>query len=325
MKSIIKKSSAFKKKFAAVVLTAIMIISVFGAAAEQGTIVTVQHDAAVYSYATAAETVGEFLEEEGITLKENDQINFEFTAPVEAGMHIEIKTAKFITVHEGETTYGMITYESTVEGTLTDFNAPLREYDGCYPERDEFVYDGSHIWVARANQVTFTRSGSSLSYHSHAETVGRFLEEIGVVVGDDEMVVPEMSTPMYNGISIRISDKIDAMSTLDFGFDLSDATKVITCKATAYTSAADECGPWADGYTATGAKCEVGVVAVDPRVIPLGTKLYIEAVDGSFVYGFCSAEDTGGAIKGNKVDLAMNTKSECFQFGRRDVRVYVFS
>ena len=71
------------------------------------------------------------------------------------------------------------------------------------------------------------------------------------------------------------------------------------------------------GITATGIKATYGVVAVDPRVIPLGTKVYIPG------YGVALAADTGGAIKGYKIDLCMETYSECMQFGRRNVTVYV--
>jgi len=68
-----------------------------------------------------------------------------------------------------------------------------------------------------------------------------------------------------------------------------------------------------------------GVVAVDPKVIPLGTKLYIESPDGSYVYGCAVAGDTGGAIKGNRIDLFMDTYSECMQFGRRTMNVYILN
>lgn len=103
--------------------------------------------------------------------------------------------------------------------------------------------------------------------------------------------------------------------------------KVLTCQATAYDLSFESCGKYpghpAYGITASGTYAKVGTVAVDPRVIPLGTKMYIVSVDGSYVYGYCTAEDTGGAIKGNKVDLFYNTKSECMQFGRRNVKVYI--
>lgn len=98
-------------------------------------------------------------------------------------------------------------------------------------------------------------------------------------------------------------------------------SKVINVTATAYS------GEEASGQrTALGTKCRVGAVAVDPSVIPLGTRLYIEAADGeSWVYGTAVAEDTGGAIKGNRIDLFYNTNAECYQFGRRAAKVYILS
>jgi 3D (Asp-Asp-Asp) domain-containing protein len=55
----------------------------------------------------------------------------------------------------------------------------------------------------------------------------------------------------------------------------------------------------------------------------LGTKLYIESADGSYVYGTAIAADTGGAIKGNRIDLCYNTRSEAISFGRRQMKVYI--
>ena len=87
-------------------------------------------------------------------------------------------------------------------------------------------------------------------------------------------------------------------------------------EATAYTDDVESQGKWV-GQTASGMKPQVGVVAVDPKVIPLGTKLYVEG------YGEAIAGDTGGLIKGNKIDLFMDTREECIEFGRQVVRVRI--
>lgn len=71
------------------------------------------------------------------------------------------------------------------------------------------------------------------------------------------------------------------------------------------------------GLTASGIKARYGVVAVDPRQIKLGTKVYVEG------YGFAIAADTGGAIKGNKIDLCMHSRKDIYNFGRRKVRVHI--
>jgi len=69
----------------------------------------------------------------------------------------------------------------------------------------------------------------------------------------------------------------------------------------------------------------VGIVAVDPSVIPLGTKLYIASPDGSIVYGYAVAGDTGGAAYNGDVvvDLFYDTYEECIQFGRRTMNIYI--
>lgn len=86
--------------------------------------------------------------------------------------------------------------------------------------------------------------------------------------------------------------------------------------ATAYTAGHGG----ADYTTATGTFVEVGTVAVDKKVIPLGTRMYIVTNDG-IVYGMSVARDTG--VKGNKVDLYYNTYRECIEFGRRSCTVYI--
>lgn len=90
--------------------------------------------------------------------------------------------------------------------------------------------------------------------------------------------------------------------------------KVIAMTATAYS---------AGGTTASGLPAQWGVVAVDPKVIPLGTKVYVETADGKYIYGTAIAADTGGAIKGNKIDICVNTRKEAYAFGRRTVNVYI--
>ena len=103
-----------------------------------------------------------------------------------------------------------------------------------------------------------------------------------------------------------------------------DYKYVITCEATAYDLSPEENGGYA-GQSATGVPLDKGVIAVDPRVIPLGSRVYIEALDGSWSYGYAVAADTGGAIKGHRVDLCYRTQYECVQFGRRQCRVYVLN
>lgn len=95
-----------------------------------------------------------------------------------------------------------------------------------------------------------------------------------------------------------------------------EKVKIISMEATAYTDDIASQGKWV-GQTATGMKPQVGVVAVDPKIIPLGTKLYVEG------YGEAIAGDTGGAIKGKRIDLFMATRGQAMKYGRRNVKVRI--
>lgn len=90
-------------------------------------------------------------------------------------------------------------------------------------------------------------------------------------------------------------------------------SKVMVMEATAYAG---------DGITASGNGTNrnpngYSTIAVDPRVIPLGSRVYVEG------YGYAIAHDTGGDIKGNRIDLFMNSEAECNSWGRRSVKVYI--
>ena len=97
----------------------------------------------------------------------------------------------------------------------------------------------------------------------------------------------------------------------------SKVRKILSLEATAYYPGPEDTWPFASGTTASGLKAGYGVVAVDRRVIPLKTRLYVEG------YGYAIAADTGGAIKGKKIDLCYDTYEEAVRFGRKNVKVYL--
>jgi len=92
---------------------------------------------------------------------------------------------------------------------------------------------------------------------------------------------------------------------------------VLEMEATAYYPGPESTGRFADGRTATGMLAGHGVVAVDPAVIPLGTRVYVPG------YGIAVAADVGSAIRGYRIDLAFDTYREALHYGRRRVQVYI--
>jgi len=104
-------------------------------------------------------------------------------------------------------------------------------------------------------------------------------------------------------------------------------TEVIQVEATAYCACYKCCGKYPSnkyyGITKTGTRAKVGTIAVDPKVIPMGTKMYVEGLYGAKNYGVGKAEDIGGAIKGKIIDLYFDTHAETIQWGRQQVNVYI--
>jgi 3D (Asp-Asp-Asp) domain-containing protein/LysM repeat protein len=97
------------------------------------------------------------------------------------------------------------------------------------------------------------------------------------------------------------------------------SSKEIIVEATAYTASCEGCS----GITATGidllSNPNQKVISVDPSVIPLGSKVYVEG------YGEAIAGDTGGAIKGNKIDIFIPSKQDAINFGRKQVKVTILN
>jgi len=94
--------------------------------------------------------------------------------------------------------------------------------------------------------------------------------------------------------------------------------RVLNMTATAYAPGPLDNGKW-NNQTYMGGTVKQGVAAVDPRVIPMGTKLWVEG------YGEAVAEDQGSAIKGNRIDLAFNDRSNALDYGIQNVKIYVLN
>ncbi|HWR55612.1 MAG TPA: 3D domain-containing protein [Negativicutes bacterium] len=101
-----------------------------------------------------------------------------------------------------------------------------------------------------------------------------------------------------------------------------DYEKVVEVKATAYAPGAADNDQWGD-KTHLGTQVRPGVIAVDPKIIPLGSRVFIQYPDGHGEYAV--AEDTGGAIKGNRIDVAKWSRDQAKDFGIKNAKVFVIS
>lgn len=223
----------------------------------------------------------------------------------------------------------------TVAQLLSDLDITLGEYDKTSMELGAWITeDGTQLKVIRAQ---YSRISENVEIPYETQRVEDPNLALGTEVVTQEgtsgrqintyqVIQVEGEEPIYqlirSAVAYAPTPEIITYGTYEPNTIVTASgerlhySKVITCTATAYT---DHSG----NKTSTGTTPRVGAIAVDPRVIPYGTRMYIVTSDGSVIYGYATAEDCGGAIKGNRVDLYYNTESECVQFGRRSVEVYI--
>lgn len=263
--------------------------------------ISIQCDGAVIHILAYDETVSQVLARAGVVLGEHDILSVSPDAQVTDGMVISVtrKTVTYQTVTEA------VPFETVRQG-----NANL----------------------ARGEKRVVTQGKSGVRTYTYAVTAvegketGRTLVSNVITTAPVSQVV-EYGTKVKRGSISSLSVSRDILVSVDgdsrggtlwtsTGKELS-YSKTITCVATAYTTENKS-----RKITATGTTARVGAIAVDPKVIPYGTRMYIVTADGSVVYGIATAEDCGG-FSGKQIDLFFNTRSECLNFGRRTCTVYI--
>ena len=285
------------------------------------------------------------LDEAGVELDSDD---FYTTAASDGSTEIKVQRAQQVTVDYCGTLEQYSSYEETV-GELID-RLDIQPY-GRYTlshRKDERIEDGMILRISNVVETT-----EVYTVELPAETV--YCDDPTLPLGQEKVLTGGSSgqllctasvvylnsqeqsrTVLEETILEHPVDRIVAVGTgenvvttsadLYIGEDyiilptgeVLTYTHSQTFKASAYTHMDEGC----DMTTATGTTVHWGTVAVDPTVIPYGTRMFIMNQDGSFVYGISTAEDCGGAIKGDRVDLYMPTLSQAFDYGRQDVTIY---
>ena len=169
--------------------------------------------------------------------------------------------------------------------------------------------------------VTTTAKANVQATTTHTVAKGDTLNSIAKKYGVTVANLKAWNGLKSDAISIgkKLSVKGAAVTTASVSRDSADDTvvKTIRVSSTAYTASCAGCS----GITTTGLNLKknpgLKVIAVDPKVIPLGSKVWVEG------YGYAVAGDTGGAVKGNKIDVFISNKSEALKWGRRTVTVKV--
>ena len=236
------------------------------------------------------ETVEQLLNRLNLSWDEADLISLSLGSQTYDGMELAIASV----IQENQTYTAVLSHETVYCS------------DASLPEGEEKILtegvDGQLLCSARVTYVNGQESERQIL--TQQVTTQPVTEVVAVGTGEAEASREETRMPIIDEDTI----------TLPTG-EVLTYTGVITSSATAYCD---------KGKTAIGTEARMGAIAVDPSVIPYGTRMFIISKDGEYVYGIATAEDTGSRkhIIGTRIDLHFDTKEECIQFGNRDCLVY---
>lgn len=244
------------------------------------------------------------------------------------------KSLNTIKIFDGSDNYTVRSFTDDVNDVLKTVNLKSANYKIVSVTSKGNVKDVSINYIF---PVHITSGDEIRVVHTVKATVREILEQSGYEITAEDLVEPSLNTVIHEesyidytkveetDVSYMDSTMVSQISKLqpETPIDLDEDGNPINYKSKFTTEAT--------AYTYTGRNCSTGVaptpgyVAVNPNVIPYGTKLYIKSSDGRINYGYAIAADTGGFINSrpNNVDLFMQTKSDCLNFGRRNVEIYI--
>lgn len=305
-------------------LALILIMVTFGVYLHREKTVVLDYDGKIALIKTNSMTVGEFVKTQGIQIDKNDWITPGPNRMLTLKTEIQVKKNVPIIIEvDGQTikteSYTIDLQEilkkaqillgplDRVEGTLDKQKLPIclkviRVQEALITIQEEVPFTQKKIFnpaLKRGQNRTVQEGEPGLtekSYFIHYEN-------------NQESYRKEISNTLLKEAKAEIIEIGTKNTILTSSRSLVNPRKEMLLEATAYTHTGN--------VTFTGVYPQIGTIAVDPKVIPLGTRLWVEG------YGYGIAQDTGGLIKGSIIDLFMNTKEECLSWGRRKVKVYI--
>lgn len=268
---------------------------------------------------TTEYTVEGFLREQGVSCCEEDSLSVPPEGFISDGMTLELVHAVDFKVTADGRTVRCKSLEETVGKALEDAGIKVRKRDIVTPEKNSPLEADMEIVVQRVEteKVTVKEKVPFEVITQHDNTMNEGETKV-LIKGEDgkDRVTYEVTyidgreasrKELKRKVLKPVVDEVVANGTRILYNGRSYSRKLVV-KAYSYTGG---------GITAMGTRARVGEIAVDPRIIPLGTNVYIEGV------GARRAEDTGGNIKGNTIDIYMDTHAECIRWGVRYVTIYI--
>lgn len=294
---------------------------------------------------TTESTVKDILNEAGVELADHDSVEPSLESRVDNSGEISIDKAFQVTLKDGEKSTKVWSTSTTVADFLKNENIQLSELDRLESDKEQMLLPKSVVSIVRVEKVTdvveeptnfdvktrtddsllkgrekVVREGENGKIRKRFEIVKENGKEVSRKLIREHVVAHPKTKVVSVGSKVALASAAPKSSTVKTSVSRgngSESGKLMYMNATAYTAHCTGCS----GITATGinlaANPNLKVIAVDPSVIPLGSKVWVEG------YGYAIAGDTGGAIKGNRIDLHVPNDAVAKKFGRRQVKIKV--
>ncbi|WP_075620351.1 G5 and 3D domain-containing protein [Paenisporosarcina indica] len=304
---------------------------------EQAKKITITVDGKEQTIQTTADQVSQVLTEANIEVSEHDKLTPELDAKVGPNENIAIEKAFPVTLVDGVNEKKIWSTSTTVADFLKQQEIQMNEFDRVEQRMEDLVIPNDVIQVVRVEKVTdVVEAATNFAVETRIDKNILKGKEKVVQEGKEGLTKRTYEIVSENGKQVSRVLKSEDVVKEPLKKVVAVGTKVVTASvsrgstteapsggkefyvsATAYTAYCNGCS----GITATGidlrSNPSLKVIAVDPEVIPLGSKVWVEG------YGYAVAGDTGGAIKGMKIDLFMPTTDQAFGFGRKKVKIKI--
>jgi resuscitation-promoting factor RpfB len=297
--------------------------------------VTFASNGTVTQHVTDAATVGDFLHERNITVGEHDYVNPSIGVPLSDGLVVTYRAAVTVTIQTARQKITTVSAAEDVGALLEERHVTLGANDRVRPSLSDPLPANGVVRIVRVltwerhekrsiaaqtiHRLDFSMTpGTTRTISKGAvgerDVMVRFSQRDGGAVRASVIASHVTRKPKPRVIAEGVDEyqafaRFEARGVERTAYIARSALQMV---ATAYTASCSGCS----GITAIGRRAGHGIVAVDPRVIPLGTRLFIPG------YGPAIAGDTGGAIHGLRIDLGFNSLRDAMLFGRREVTVY---
>ena len=353
----VKKKLHNLSRLALLILPAVCIVMLLSQTAFAKSTYLINDGGKVLIHTTYATDPADVLTEAGLTLGEDDTYTTEAGQMMQ---EIIIQRKQTITILQGSKRLEAVSYGETVESLISRMGLILTKADILSVSMDTMTSDGMVIVISRTHLIQQTYSvvipyetvyccdpsvpegeqviltegvdgqllrTEAVSYVDGNEISRQLVSEQVLHQKVDRVIAIGTYTPEQEQSPMPqepARPEVTGKLVISDGTIITPDGEVLTYKGSLNVigTAYHNTDPGCTIYTAIGTLCRVGAIAVDPKVIPLGTRMYIVSDDGKYIYGIAVAEDTGSAIKGNRIDLYFDSVDECNTFGIRPCTVY---